>query len=107
YACAVSVAGISDLAKLLRRVREEGGLFSQYLSFWQSRIGSTDDDNDQLRATSPARHADLVKCPILLLHSDADSNVPISQSELMSDALKSAGKEVRLVVLEGNDHDLR
>jgi dipeptidyl aminopeptidase/acylaminoacyl peptidase len=74
------------------------------ISFWESRIGSTDENWDQLAATSPARHADQVKCPVLLLHGDGDTNVPIEQSEIEEAALKSAGKNVQFVRLEGDDH---
>jgi dipeptidyl aminopeptidase/acylaminoacyl peptidase len=106
YACAVSVAGVSDLPAMIRDERQRYGKNSGDLSFWISRIGSPYDDSDQLRATSPARNADKVKCPVLLLHGDGDTTVPIRQSELMYDALKSAGKDAQFVRLEGDDHSL-
>jgi dipeptidyl aminopeptidase/acylaminoacyl peptidase len=106
YACAVSVAGISDLPKMMQRERARYGKHSGVVSFWISRIGSPYDDSDRLRAASPARHADLVKCPVLLMHGDKDSSVLIEQSEIMADALTRAGKDVTFVKLEGDDHSL-
>ncbi len=106
YACAVSVSGVSDLPAMIREERTRYGKHSSALSFWISRIGSPDDDSEQLRATSPARHADQVKCPVLLLHGDGDTTVPISQSELMLDSLRAAGKSAQLITLEGDDHYL-
>jgi dipeptidyl aminopeptidase/acylaminoacyl peptidase len=104
YACAVSFAGISDLPKMLHSDRANSNSDAREASFWESRIGSTDANWDQLAATSPARHADQVKCPILLLHGDGDTTVPIAQSEIEEAALKSAGKNVQFVRLEGDDH---
>ncbi len=104
YACAVSVAGISDLSAMMLDERTRNGSQSTVLSFWQSRIG---DDSAQLDATSPARHATQVRCPILLLHGDNDTTVAIAQSETEEAALKAAGKSVRFVRLEGDDHYLR
>jgi dipeptidyl aminopeptidase/acylaminoacyl peptidase len=106
YACAVSFAGISDLPEALRAERARYGKESGTASFWISRIGSPYDDSEQLRATSPARHADQVKCPVLLMHGEGDVTVPIRQSELMESALKGAGKPVEFIRFEGEDHYL-
>jgi dipeptidyl aminopeptidase/acylaminoacyl peptidase len=107
YACAVSVAGISDLPKILHSDRVRLNSDAKSIAFWESRIGSADENSDQLDATSPARHADKVKCPILLLHGDGDTTVPIAQSETEEAALKSAGKNVQFVRLECDDHYLK
>jgi dipeptidyl aminopeptidase/acylaminoacyl peptidase len=104
YACAVSFAGVSDLPGMLLSERTRNGKDSDVISFWESRIG---DDTAQLEATSPARRASQVKCPILLLHGDGDTTVSIAQSETEEAALKAAGKSVRFVRLQGDDHYLR
>jgi dipeptidyl aminopeptidase/acylaminoacyl peptidase len=104
YACAVSFAGISDLPRMLSSDRARYGKNSHVTSFWKSRIGSAYDDSDQLRATSPARHADQIKCPVLLMHGEGDTTVPIEQSEIMADAMKSAGKNVEFIRFPGEDH---
>jgi dipeptidyl aminopeptidase/acylaminoacyl peptidase len=57
-----------------------------------------------LAAISPARLADRVEIPILLIHGQDDTVVPYVQSTLMADALKKAGKPVQLVTLTGEDH---
>jgi dipeptidyl aminopeptidase/acylaminoacyl peptidase len=104
YACAVSVAGVANLPAMLLDERTRNGSQSTAVSFWESRIG---DDSTQLDATSPARHAAQVKCPILLMHGDGDTTVAIAQSETEEAALKAAGKSVRFVRLKGDDHYLR
>jgi dipeptidyl aminopeptidase/acylaminoacyl peptidase len=104
YACAVSFAGVSDLPKMIGQERVRNGKDSREVSFWTSRIGSTYEDSGQLDATSPARQASKIKCPVLLLHGEGDTTVPIEQSEIMADAMKSAGKPVEFIRFAGEDH---
>ena len=106
YACAVAVAGVSDLPRLLRMVAETFGTASQVQDFEVARIGSLDDDRKQLDATSPALHADQIKSPVLLIHGEGDTTVPIAQSEAMERALKDAKKPVTFVRMAKIDHYL-
>lgn len=106
YACAVSVAGVSDLPAMLTWESEQAGRHSQNVSFWASRIGDATADAARLHATSPALHADQVRAPVLLLHGIGDTTVPIEQSEEERDALVRAGKKVEFVQLPGTDHYL-
>ena len=106
YACAVSVSGPSDLARMLVAERAAYGEHSQTVSFWHSRIGDESADAAQLNATSPALHADQVHIPVLLMHGKLDTTVPIAQSEEERDALRKAGKAVEFVTFEGDDHYL-
>ncbi len=106
YACAASFAGVSDLRGQLHNENLDNGPDSKTLSFWYSRIGSIFDDPDKLDNTSPARHAEQVKCPILLMHGEGDTTVRIDQSENEADALKAAGKDVTFVRFKGEDHYL-
>ena len=42
--------------------------------------------------------------PFLLVHGSADTSVPVSQSELLYEALRAAGNHVTLSVIEGLEH---
>ncbi len=106
YACAMSFAGVSDLNEFLFAQRSDTGEYSQSVSFWTSRIGSDWDDSKKLQDTSPALHAEQVKCPVLLMHGEGDTTVRIKQSELMYDALKAAHKDVEFIRFSGEDHYL-
>ena len=106
YACAASFAGLSDLKLDLERTRQDYGEYSQALSIWEKRMGAQLSDSDKLAAESPALHADRVKAPILLMHSDKDVTVYLQQSEAERDALERAGKKVEFVKMEGDDHYL-
>jgi len=107
YACAVSYAGLSDLQRNLDRVKRDYGEHSQALSIWEKREGALISNSAGLAAMSPAMHANQVKAPILLIHSDKDVTVYLEQSEEERDALQSAGKSAEFVKLEGDDHNLR
>jgi dipeptidyl aminopeptidase/acylaminoacyl peptidase len=104
YACAASFAGVSDLGAMLGRTQGQSGRNSSDLSFWISRIGNISNDAAQIAATSPALHADQVKIPILLMHGENDTTVPIEQSEEERDALEKAGKSVKYVSFKTDDH---
>lgn len=53
---------------------------------------------------SPVFTADKVTTPLLLIHGDADTNVPVGESHQMYTALKILGKDVELIEFQGNDH---
>jgi dipeptidyl aminopeptidase/acylaminoacyl peptidase len=95
YACAVSVAGVSDVDALLYR----GTLYeSEGSTYMKKKTGG------DLAKLSPANFADRVHIPVLLIHGDKDTIVPIRQSEIEANALKRAGKDVQFVTLQGDDH---
>lgn len=101
YACAVSINGVSDLPAMLghaARWGEDGDV----ISYWREHIGTATDP--KVAERSPARSAEKVRAPILLLHGSGDAVVPIEQSELMALALARAGKRHVFVRIDGEDH---
>lgn len=102
YRCAVSFAGVSDLPDLIE-------FESDYVGGREAAermIGRVWADRAQLRATSPARQAERIRTPVLLVHGTVDRSVPVDQSETMASALRRAGKPHRYVELDGGDHHL-
>jgi acylaminoacyl-peptidase len=53
---------------------------------------------------SPVFAADKVTTPLLLVHGDADTNVPVGESHQMYTALMLLGKNVELIEFQGDDH---
>lgn len=104
YRCAISIAGVSDLAESLRSERHANGRLSVNYQYWLRSIGNPNENRDALNAVSPARLADRVTAPVLLIHGTEDDNVEYRQSELMQRALERAGKPTRLIELEGAGH---
>jgi dipeptidyl aminopeptidase/acylaminoacyl peptidase len=96
FRCAVSIAGISDLALML----SDSANFTNR-AIERAQVGS---QSDKLKADSPRRHADSVNIPLLLIHGDNDVNVDVDQSRAMVKAMKSANKPYEYLELKGADH---
>ncbi|TAL35254.1 MAG: S9 family peptidase, partial [Phenylobacterium sp.] len=104
YRCAASIAGIGDLGLFLSEEARLYGRASAGFEDLRSQLGAS--DGDKILAMSPARHVAAIKAPILLIHGDKDTVVLPSQSQLMADRLKAAGKPHELVILADENHYL-
>jgi dipeptidyl aminopeptidase/acylaminoacyl peptidase len=104
YRCAAAIAGISDLGLLLV---EQTRLFGHESgSFGELRKMLSGASSTKLSATSPYHLAANVRAPVLLIHGDKDTVVPIEQSLNMAQAMKAAGKPVEMVTLADENHYL-
>lgn len=105
YRCAVAVAPVSDPHGFLswRRDRQISS-DSASLRFWTRFMGVENYDDSKLADISPVAQAARADAPILLIHGSNDTVVPISQSEDMDSALRTAGKPVSFVRLDSEDH---
>jgi len=101
FKCVVAYAAVTDLIDMMKWDQFSNG-FGNVLTSRQ--VGNIFEDRQQLVATSPLNRVGDMKLPVLLMHGDYDSNVDFSQGQLMADALNSAGKDVRFVVLPRSDH---
>jgi acylaminoacyl-peptidase len=55
---------------------------------------------------SPVFAADKVTTPLLLVHGDADTNVPVGESHQMYTALMLLGKDVEFIEFQDDDHHI-
>jgi len=94
FCCAISIAGISDLNKLMIQK-------GNYLN----RLFIGDDISDR-KASSPVTYAENINSPVLLAHGTEDKSVYYSQSDDMYDALKRANKDVTFLKLKKETHHL-
>jgi acetyl esterase/lipase len=62
------------------------------------------EDLDLLKRASPVTYATKDDPPTLILHGTKDTTVALAQSERLAEALKKAGVEHELVVVEGAPH---
>lgn len=102
YRCAVSVAGVSDLRSQVAYSKRRGGLPTE--RYWNRFMGAEGRNDDVLTTYSPARQAAAADIPILLIHGQDDTVVPLEQSRMMAEALSKAGKPYELVIQKGADH---
>jgi dipeptidyl aminopeptidase/acylaminoacyl peptidase len=104
YRCSAAIAPVSDLSAMLSEERARYGRDHWVISYWEGVMTDSDARRQRLKDASPINAADRVRAPVLLIHGEDDTVVPISQSERMERALKRAGKPVELVRLKGEDH---
>ena len=101
YVCAVSINGVSDLPQAQYWVGQHSGSDSDSLAYWHESMGSRLAD---LQAHSPRDSIDTIRVPLLIMYCADDTVVAPAQSLEMAQALARAGKSVKLVKLEGDDH---
>jgi len=89
---------------LERRRRQDAARPSAELQL----IGGTIDERRGLAVlASPVTYVSEDDPPFLIAHGDSDPVVPVQQSQLFHDALKKAGVDSELLVLEGQGHGFR
>ena len=98
YQCAVSFAGVMDVAYLVKSSRR----YSNY-EVLKEQVG---DDLSELRDRSPLHRAEAVDIPVLLAHGTKDRSVRVRHSQRMANELEKAGKDVTYLEIEDGDHYL-
>jgi dipeptidyl aminopeptidase/acylaminoacyl peptidase len=71
-----------------------------------TKYGDPARDSDLLTDLSPMNSLDQLRAPLLLVHGSDDTNVPVSESERVAESLRSRGHPHRLIVVDGEGHDL-
>jgi dipeptidyl aminopeptidase/acylaminoacyl peptidase len=101
FACGTSYYGVADL--------EPFATFTHKfeLRYTDTLVGPWPEAADLWRARSPARHADLLSRPVLLLQGLEDEVVPPSQAEIMVRALERKGIPHAYLAFEGEQHGFR
>ncbi|WP_372770503.1 alpha/beta hydrolase family protein [Pseudoalteromonas sp.] len=101
FSASISHAGISNITSYW------GQGWWGYLYSGEASKNSFPWNNTKLYSEhSPVFNADKVKTPLLLIHGDADTNVPVGESHTMYTALKLLGQDVELVEYKGADHQI-
>jgi len=79
----------NPVTDLLAQDEYEGGRENLF----RGTLGDPAGNADRWRACSPVTHAADLGTPLLLLHSENDTRVPVEQSESMAEAFDAAGFE--------------
>lgn len=96
YRCAVSYAGVSDLAAMKR-------YDSQFLN-GKTRADWLKKQAPDFRSVSPRFGAPSFGAPILLVHGKEDKRVPVKQSRMLAEELRKAGKPFEYLEQPLADH---
>jgi len=91
---AIDARGDDRFGQLVRRLALGQGLSNE----------TADEVMQKVTQISPARLVTPHAPPFLLIHGDADTVVPLQQSEVMLAALKKAGVPAELIVKSGGGH---
>lgn len=102
-AAGVASYPVSDLAALATATHRFEAHYTETLV---GPSGSA-ETGQKLRDLSPIDRADRITAPLLLFHGSDDPVVPIAQSELLAERIRSTGATVDLVVYEGEGHGFR
>jgi acylaminoacyl-peptidase len=101
FAASISHAGISNLTSYWGH---------GWWGYAYSGIATTGsfpwNKTDLYIQQSPVFAADKVTTPMLLIHGDADTNVPVGESHQMYTALKLLNRDVELIEFLGDDHHI-
>lgn len=104
YKCVAAIAPVTDLNWMLTLEKRESGGDSAVYEYWKKLIGDKSKDKAKIEAISPANAAANFKAPVLLIHGNDDTVVPIGQSIRMENELKKAGKTVTFIRQKQADH---
>ncbi len=100
FVAGVSICGMSDLGTFYRTT-EPWIAAASYAEY-----GHPIADRDLLDALSPLQRVDALTAPLLLVHGGTDTNVPVSESEQMVEALRARGRTVRYLLFADDGHEI-
>ena len=100
FAVGIDVCGMSNFAT-----------FYEYTEPWiasaaVSKYGDPVADADLLRDLSPITRIDQLKTPLMIVHGENDTNVPVIEAEQVVAALAARGVEHRYLLFHDEGHEL-
>ncbi len=93
--------GIGDLETMFDDTHKFESRYDHWL------LGPRSESGQLLIERSPARHADLLNCPVIFFQGLEDKVVPPSQSEIMVETLKKNGLPVAYIAFPNEAHGFR
>jgi dipeptidyl aminopeptidase/acylaminoacyl peptidase len=72
-----------------------------------SKYGDPNRDRQLLHELSPLPHVDRIAAPVLVVHGELDTNVPLSEALQIVADLQRLGRPVTYLQLDGEGHEYR
>jgi dipeptidyl aminopeptidase/acylaminoacyl peptidase len=101
FASGVDICGMSDLTTFYRDT--EPWIAKAAVT----KYGDPDEDALLLTSLSPLRRIDRIRVPLLVVHGELDTNVPVNEAHQVVRALEAAGGDVEYLELRGEGHEYR
>ncbi len=100
FAAGISICGMSDLTTFYRTTE------AWIAAAAYPKYGHPISDRDLLEALSPLRRVERLTAPLLVVHGGTDTNVPVSESEQIVEALRDLGRSVRYLLFDDDGHEI-
>lgn len=101
FSAGTSLYGVSDLRALVKDTHKFESNYANLL------LKSNDLTDAIWSERSPIEHIDQIDTPLLLMQGTEDKVVPPSQAQRIFERLRDTGKEVAMVLFEGEGHGFR
>jgi dipeptidyl aminopeptidase/acylaminoacyl peptidase len=101
FAAGIDICGMSDLLTFFRDT--EPWIAAAAVT----KYGDPVRDRALLEDLSPLQHAALIRVPLLVIHGEHDTNVPLGEAKAIVAALRAAGRVVSYLELRGEGHEFR
>jgi dipeptidyl aminopeptidase/acylaminoacyl peptidase len=101
FAAGINICGMSDLHTFYKNTEPWIGAAAY------TKYGHPRTDRKLLRDISPLREAKSITVPLLVVHGEHDTNVPIGEAHQIVAALRKLERPVDYLELAGEGHDYR
>jgi dipeptidyl aminopeptidase/acylaminoacyl peptidase len=101
FASGADICGMSDLTTFYRDT--EPWIAKAAVT----KYGDPEQDAGLLASLSPLRRVDRIRVPLLVVHGELDTNVPVNESHQLVAALGADGGDVEYLELIGEGHEYR
>ncbi|HUO40418.1 MAG TPA: prolyl oligopeptidase family serine peptidase, partial [Mycobacterium sp.] len=100
FAAGISICGMSDLTTFYRHTEPwiADAAYPEY--------GHPIGDKELLQELSPLRRVEALTAPLLVVHGVNDTNVPVTESLQIADALEKLGRTARYLQFDDDGHDI-
>jgi dipeptidyl aminopeptidase/acylaminoacyl peptidase len=105
FKCGVSVAGVSDLRRMLH---DDSDMSRNAVvrEIVRHRLGDASEMKATFDSVSPVKHADRIVAPLLLVHGDLDQRVPVSHGKQMHEAMTDLKKDLEWIEFPDEGHGI-
>ena len=100
FRCGVDVVGVTNMVTMLEQTSDYRRA-SRRAEYGDER---KPDVRAALEDVAPARRADRIRSPLLVIHGRNDPRVPVAEAQRIRDAVRSAGGDVWYLVAEDEGH---
>lgn len=98
FKCAIGYVGVYDLNLMFKSDEMND---PRYVATITRYLGN---DKEELDRFSPAKQAEKIKIPVMLIHGKEDKRAPFAHAEAMRDALIKQGRPPEWMAVDGEGH---